>query len=122
LWDTFSENAGHLHPKKPMERRFSGHGNNRNSGHEKVWYYGIETPEERWYDNIYAQATEYAIQKGVWLEIPDSTRCWWWLRSPGSSPQNATEAGSSGYLSFNGTGVDHTERAVRPVIRIRAEG
>ena len=85
---------------------------------EAMEFYGVETPEENFYDNIYAQATPYAITKDVWLEIPDSSRCWWWLRSPGGNPGNAAEIGSAGYLSFNGTSVDCTERAVRPVIQI----
>ncbi len=97
---------------------------------DKVWLpsleeimemYDIPSPEETFYNQLYAPATSYAISKGLWLEIPDSNRCWWWLRSPGGNPQNAAEVGSAGYLSFNGSEVINPERAVRPVIRINAE-
>ncbi len=87
---------------------------------EIMGYYGIAQPVEQPYSQLYAQATPYVCDKGVWLEIPDSTRCWWWLRSNGGSDANACEVGSGGYLSFNGTQVDNSERAIRPVIRINA--
>ena len=85
---------------------------------EAMEFYSVAEPVEMFYDRIHAQATEYAIQKGVWLEIPDSSRCWWWLRSPGGSASQAAEIGSAGYCSFNGSFVDSTERALRPVIKI----
>ena len=87
---------------------------------EAMAYYGIEEPMETFYDHIYAQASVYAAGKGVWLEIADSNRCWWWLRSPGGNSQNAAEIGSAGYLSFNGSPVNNSERAIRPVIQIQA--
>ena len=82
--------------------------------------YDIPEANEGFYEQLYAQATAYAMGKGVWLELPDSSRCWWWLRSPGGSSQNACEVGSAGYLSFNGNLVDIPERAVRPMIQITA--
>lgn len=82
--------------------------------------YGIDNAEETFYDQLYAPASKYVMDKGVWLEIPDSNRCWWWLRSPGGNPQNAAEVGSAGYLSFNGTEVICPERALRPMIQIDA--
>ena len=88
---------------------------------EAMEFYGVVEPVEWFYDHIYAQATEYTIQKGVWLEIPDSNRCWWWLRSPGGNPQNAGEIGSKGYLSFNGGLVTTTERAIRPLIQVKVK-
>ena len=39
---------------------------------------------------------------------------------PGGNPGNACEVGSAGYLSFNGTETVCTERAVRPMIRVKA--
>ena len=87
---------------------------------EVIDLYQIEDPQETFYEGVYAQATPYAISKGVWLEITDSTRCWWWLRSSGGNPQNACEVGSAGYLSFNGGYLMHPERALRPMMRIKA--
>ena len=86
---------------------------------EVMRYFDISECAETFYGHLYACASQYAISKGVWLEIPDSTRCWWWLRSSGGNPANACEVGSKGYLSFNGSSVDILERAVRPVIRIK---
>lgn len=83
--------------------------------------YGINEPAEAFYGEIYAQATPYTMQKGVWLEIENSNRCWWWLRSSGGNPMNAAEVGSAGYLSFNGSNVTTRERAIRPVIKIKVK-
>ena len=88
---------------------------------EVMDHYGITEPVEMFYDQLYAQATAYAMQKGVWLEMEGSSRCWWWLRSSGGTLQNACEVGSLGYLSFNGTGVDNPERAIRPVIQVNVQ-
>lgn len=88
---------------------------------EEIMRYYELPPEETFYDGLYAQATQHTVNKGVWLEIPGSIRCWWWLRSTGGNPQNAAEVGSAGYLSFNGTDVVSTQRAIRPMIRITAE-
>lgn len=85
---------------------------------EAMAFYHITTYEERFYDGVYAQATQHAIEKGVWLEVAGSTNCWWWLRSSGGSSTNAAEVGSAGYLSFNGSNAAETQRAVRPVINI----
>jgi len=88
---------------------------------EIMQYYDIPDPVEDAYSQLYAQATAYTISKGVWLEIADSTRCWWWLRSSGGAESMACEVGSAGYLSFNGTEVTKPERAIRPVISILAQ-
>lgn len=87
---------------------------------EIMRYFEIPVTEETFFDQLYGCATPYVIEKGVWLEIPGSNRCWWWLRSPGGNPGNACEVGSAGYLSFNGTETVCTERAVRPMIRVKA--
>lgn len=85
---------------------------------EVMRYNDIYDCVETFYGQLYACASKYAISKGAWLEIEDSTRCWWWLRDSGGNPAQACEVGSAGYLSFNGGRVNHTERAVRPVIRV----
>lgn len=88
---------------------------------EAMEFYGIITPEERFYDGVYAQATQHAINNGAWLELPGSTNCWWWLRSTGGSDQNATEIGSLGYLSFNGNTGETELRSIRPIIHIEVQ-
>lgn len=88
---------------------------------EVMAYYGITNYEETFYDGVYAQATPYSISKGVWLEIPGSTNCWWWLRSSGGSPENAAEVGSAGYLSFNGANAAENQRGLRPIIHIEVK-
>ena len=88
---------------------------------EAMEFYGISEAVETFYDGVYAQATQHTINKGAWLEIPGSTNCWWWLRSSGGSDQNATEIGSMGYLSFNGSNAQTEQRAIRPIIHIEVK-
>jgi V8-like Glu-specific endopeptidase len=95
---------------------------------EAMEYYGIENCIEGGYEGVYAQATPYAInhsisteRSGIWLEIPGSTNCWWWLRSSGGNDQNATEIGSGGYLSFNGADATEHHRGLRPIIHINVK-
>ena len=76
--------------------------------------------EETFFDHLYGAATEAAMQKNLWLEIPGSNRCWWWLRSPGGCEENACEVGSAGYFSLNGSIVTEEARALRPVICVNA--
>lgn len=87
---------------------------------EIMRWYDISEPIEMPYSQLYGTASEYAVQQGLWLEMPGTNRCWWWLRSPGGCPENAAEVGSYGYLSFNGTIVTEEARALRPVIRVNA--
>ncbi|MBQ2957858.1 MAG: trypsin-like peptidase domain-containing protein [Clostridia bacterium] len=86
--------------------------------YEVMKYFGISEPVETVYPQTAVQATAYAMTKDVWLEDPNSIRCWMWLRSNGSSSSNAGEVGSYGYLSFNGGWVGQT-RALRPMIQIQ---
>lgn len=87
---------------------------------EIMRWYDIAEPQETAYPQLYAVASKAATQKGVWLEMPDTNRCWWWLRSPGGNPSNVCEVGSFGYLSFNGNTVTIRERGLRPVIQVSA--
>lgn len=88
-------------------------------------FYGIEERIETFFDNLYAEASEYTKTKDVWLEVEGSNRCWWWLRSSGGDLTRAAEVGSLGYLSYNGTNAYSPElggmRAYRPVIWVLPE-
>ena len=86
--------------------------------YEVMKYFDISDPVETVYPQTAVQATAYAMTKDVWLEDPNSIRCWMWLRSNGSSSSNAGEVGSFGYLSFNGGWVGQI-RALRPMIQIQ---
>lgn len=95
--------------------------------HDKVYlpsleeimsWYDIPEPIETVYGDLYAVASKATMDKGVWLEMPDSYRCWWWLRSPGGSSSNACEVGSYGYFSINGSNTYLNARGVRPVIQV----
>ena len=81
------------------------------------WYH-IDEPVEAAYDGLYAVASKVAADKGVWLEMPGSNRCWWWLRSSGGNDSNACEVGSYGYLSFNGANASRNVRGIRPLIQV----
>ena len=90
---------------------------------EILSFYGIDTYQETAFPEVFAHATPYTMEKGVWLEIPDSSKCWWWLRSSGGSDANAAEVGSMGYISYNGTDANDEPlgggRGLRPVIRVK---
>lgn len=88
---------------------------------EIMRWYNVPEPMETVYDQLYAVASDAVAAKGVWLEMPGSNRCWWWLRSPGGNPANACEVGSYGYLSFNGGSVTNTDRGLRPVVQVEAK-
>lgn len=87
---------------------------------ETMRYFDIPEAIETVYPQTIAQATPYTMSKDVWLENPDTTHVWMWLRSNGSSQSNAGEIGSYGYLSFNGGDVNKT-RALRPLIQIQRD-
>ena len=88
--------------------------------YEVMRFFDISEPVETVYPQAAAQATPYTMTKDVWLENPDSTHCWMWLRSNGSSSSNGGEIGSYGYLSFNGGWVGQI-RALRPLIQIQRD-
>ncbi|MCL2299380.1 MAG: DUF6273 domain-containing protein [Firmicutes bacterium] len=46
---------------------------------------------------------------------------YWWLRSPGLEPILAATVGSDGALGYAGTGVDYTNRGVRPAMWVTME-
>ena len=59
--------------------------------------------------------TAYAIKHGAYVK---NDCCFWWLRSPGGSPDCATGVDSDGALSLYGYGVYNVCDAVRPALRI----
>lgn len=81
-------------------------------------YWLLPAMETGAYSQLYAQATPYCMTRPIWLEIAGLNRCWWWLRSPGSTDGAAAEVGSGGYFSLGGCPVETPERAIRPVIHV----
>ena len=63
------------------------------------------------------QATGYAKMKGIWAAVEDD-RCWWWLRSAGSSLSNVAYVLISGYAYSGGCKAVDDTVGVRPVIWI----
>ncbi len=67
--------------------------------------------------------TDYAIQQGAEIDssykVDGRLACWWWLRSPGYSGNDAARVGSGGSISHRGSFVDYSSRAVRPCVRVR---
>ena len=60
--------------------------------------------------------TDYAVANGA-LES-DNGNCWWWLRSPGISDNNAVFVYFDGDVSGRGSCVNYSEVAVRPALWI----
>ena len=64
---------------------------------------------------LQCEPTDYAVAKGAYV---NSHRCWWWLRSPGSSQDNAANVYDDGDVNLNGYFVDYDLHAVRPALWI----
>ncbi len=86
------------------------------------WYWFGDRYYE-WLDN--AQATEYAIQNGVFVwpwEDSDIYKCGnWWLRSPGKDNTKAMFYSFSGFVDLEGFSCDTDDVGVRPAIWIDLE-
>lgn len=63
--------------------------------------------------------TKYAMQHGAWTS--EEGYCWWWLRSPGISPNNAALVDSVGSLFRYGDFVNFDGVAVRQSLWINLE-
>lgn len=60
--------------------------------------------------------TDYAVANGIWES--DSGNCWWWLRSPGCSLDNAVVVVGDGVVSEHGIYVNFDYAVVRPALWI----
>lgn len=49
---------------------------------------------------------------------PETSGCWWWLRSPGHNRMHTAYVNGQGIISSKGYGVISNRGAVRPVIRV----
>ncbi len=69
--------------------------------------------------------TEYAIAQGAGTSDTNKTggraACWWWLRSPGDSSDDAAIVRDAGSVEFRGERVDFDRFAVRPALWINLE-
>ncbi len=102
----------------------------QNPEDEKYWNQGSADTEDRVFLLSYAEAWQYykrdrrrtceatqtAIARGAWTDTTNS--CWWWLRSPGQKPNDASGVKSQGYL--NHRDVSSTTAGVRPVLWVDA--
>ena len=67
------------------------------------------------------KTTVYAISMGAYTYNSNDKyngNGWWWLRSPGSVPSDATNVGSYGDLNLDGSSVQHTYGGIRPALWI----
>ena len=66
-------------------------------------------------------ATDYAIKQGTYTNsgytVDGRKACWWWLRSPGRSGDNAAYVNTDGSIFSND--VYRSSCAVRPCVRVR---
>lgn len=86
---------------------------------DRVFILGIEElraffPTE---DSAVCRATPYAQSQGAFV-ASNSTRCWYWLRSPGCYDTYATFIRCYGRISWGGAGVHQAHYGIRPAIRI----
>lgn len=73
-------------------------------------------------DYAYGIPTPYVNSVGVYLDEEGNTgRCWYWLRSPGSSQSNVSKIDYDGTVNYRGTMVDYSKYGVRPAIRVTVE-
>ena len=88
---------------------------------DKVFCLSIREAKE-YFDSESARqckATVYAYSQGAYKS--SNGNCWWWLRSPGSSPTNAAGVRSGGSVNNIGFGFCGYEGAVRPAIWVSLE-
>ena len=62
------------------------------------------------------EPTDFAVANGAWES--DSGICWWWLRSPGDTQNDAAIVGSDGDVDEYGNSVYFDYNAVRPALWI----
>lgn len=68
-----------------------------------------------------AWPTEYCVARGCYVD-PKTGACWWWLRSPGVRPIDASGVRVDGRISGYGSrDVYRPSGAIRPVIRVKPE-
>lgn len=103
----------------------------QNPEDEAYWKQGSENTEDKLFLFSYAEAWQYykrdrrrtceatptAIARGVTTDTTNS--CWWWLRSPGFTPNDAAGVKNQGYL--NHRDVSSTTAGVRPAMWVDAE-
>ena len=80
---------------------------------EEVEQY-LPSKPDRWCD-----PTLYTLQQGAWIH-ERTYRCWWWLRTSGSHPDQAVYVGSEGTLQYGGA-VHRDVITVRPAMWIELE-
>ena len=70
----------------------------------------------------YGVPTPYVKAVGVYEDTEGGTgRCWYWLRSAGSSQSNAAKMEYDGTVSYRGAMNDYSKYGVRPAIRVAVE-
>ena len=88
------------------------------SSYDDFEWYWFGNSYYEWLDN--AQATEYAIQKGVQVwpwENSDIYKCGnWWLRSPGEDSAKAMFYNFSGFVDLEGFRCNTYDVGVRPAV------
>lgn len=73
-------------------------------------------------DYSYGVPTRYVKNLGVYEDEEGGTgRCWYWLRSPGSSQSNAAKIEYDGSVSYRGSMIHYSKYGVRPAIRVAVE-
>ena len=73
-------------------------------------------------DYAYGIPTPYVNSVGVYIDEEGNTgRCWYWLRSPGSSQSNVSKIEYDGTVNYRGTMVDYSKYGVRPAIRVSVD-
>lgn len=62
--------------------------------------------------------TEYAVTQGAFREYRLGT-CWWWLRTPGETSQDASSVNSDGTIDTDDGSVNSGKGCVRPAMWVR---
>jgi hypothetical protein len=62
------------------------------------------------------RSREYFVDSRLQLTDASGAPCWWWLRSPGGTPNRAASVGKVGYVGDNGLYVSNDSGAVRPAL------
>ncbi len=77
----------------------------------QVSYYFPEDEDRLCYPTPYAKA------RGAYVS-GKTGGCWWWLRTPGNTPKDASSINSDGTIDFDDGSVNSSRGTVRPVMRV----
>lgn len=80
--------------------------------------YGFDSDYSKYDAARRSKSSTYAKTMGTWSSTDYRGNCDWWLRSPGSKPDFATDVRSGGVVGRYGYNLDYYNIAIRPALHL----